>query len=333
MMVDYRLLEIFVPDGERQAVGKVLSEHDTYGAWHDTLQGDWALVRALVPAQQSERVLDALEAQFAGIEHFRVVQLRVDVTVPRPEHAMATRGRRESAWERVGREELYAQLSRGAQLGPLYVVMVALSTIVAAAGMLNDNVAVIIGAMVIAPLLGPNVALGLATTLGDTSLMRSSLRTNLTGILLAFALSALIGVVFVTDPLTSEVALRTRVHLSDLTLALASGAAGALAFSTGVPATLVGVMVAVALLPPVVATGLLISAAETSRAAGALLLLATNVICVNLAAVGTFLALGIRPRAWWSVDRARRASRGALVLWLLLMTALAGLIVLWNWRG
>jgi uncharacterized membrane protein len=87
-------------------------------------------------------------------------------------------------------------------------------------------------------------------------------------------------------------------------------------------------MVAVALLPPLVTFGMLLGAGKLSLARGALLLTAANVICVNLAGVATFVAQGVRPRTWWEADRARRATRNATLVWLLLLLGLAA-ILLW----
>lgn len=92
--------------------------------------------------------------------------------------------------------------------------------------------------------------------------------------------------------------------LGDIALALAAGSAGALAFTTGVPAVVVGVMVAVALLPPLVVTGLLAGSGHFDRAVSAFILVTANVTCLNLAAVGTFLMQKVRPRTWWEAERA-----------------------------
>jgi uncharacterized hydrophobic protein (TIGR00341 family) len=199
---------------------------------------------------------------------------------------------------------------------------------VAAVGLYDNSVAIIIGAMVIAPLLGPNVASSLATALGDLALLRQALLTILAGIAMTMVLSVIIGVLLQVDPVSSEVASRTRVELGDIAVALASGCAGALAFSTGVSATLIGVMVAVALLPPLVTFGLLMGNGQPALATGALLLFLLNLICVNLAGVGTFLVQGIRPEIWWEKDRAVKATRIAIVLWVALLAALTGLILL-----
>ena len=206
--------------------------------------------------------------------------------------------------------------------------MVALSTVVAAIGLHHNSLAVIIGAMVIAPLLGPNVALSLGTTLGDLSLLRQGLLAALAGIAAALAFSVLIGLLLEVDPTLSELASRTRLDASDIVLALASGCAGALAFTTGVSAALIGVMVAVALLPPLVTSGLLLGGGHPTLAMGAFSLFLVNLICVNLAGVTTFLVQGIKPTNWWEKDRAVKATRIAIALSVVLLVALAGMILL-----
>jgi len=233
---------------------------------------------------------------------------------------------------RISRQELYADISKSAQLTIVYLVMVILSSIVAAIGIMGNNLVAIIGAMVIAPLLGPNVALSLATTLGDISLAKRALKVNVVGIITALIFSILIGVIFTVDPEVSVLAMRTEVGLGDIVLALAAGCAGTLAFTTGIPTALVGVMVAVALLPPLVTSGLLLGSGQWQIALGAILLLLINLICVNLAGVTTFLAQGIRPVTWWEADRAKKATRTAIVLWSLILLALAVIVLLTQTR-
>jgi uncharacterized hydrophobic protein (TIGR00341 family) len=206
------------------------------------------------------------------------------------------------------------------------MAMVVLSTIVAAVGLYYNSVVIIIGAMVIAPLLGPNMALSLGTTLGDLTLLRQASLTALAGIATTMVLAVIIGVGLQMNPETPEVATRAGVGLGDVAVALASGCAGALAFTSGVSATLIGVMVAVALLPPLVTFGLLLGGGHTALAMGALSLFMMNLICINLAGVTTFLVQGMRPTTWWEKDRATRASRIALGLWAALLAALGGMI-------
>jgi uncharacterized hydrophobic protein (TIGR00341 family) len=186
----------------------------------------------------------------------------------------------------------------------------------------------VIGAMVIAPLLGPNVALALATTLGDLPLAKQAALTSIAGIATVTVMTLIIGALLHVDPTLSQLASRTQVGLSDVALALAAGCAGALAFTTGVSAILVGVMVAVALLPPMVTFGLLLGGGQITLAMGALSLLAANLICINLAAVVTFMVQGIRPATWWEKDRAKKATRIAIAFWVTLLVLVVGLILL-----
>jgi uncharacterized hydrophobic protein (TIGR00341 family) len=324
-----RFLEIIVPAAGRAEAEELVAAGATWSWSH--LEEERAVLRCLVPAEKVEAVLDPLQTRYAGAEAFRAVVFAVEAALPRPPAPEPAPAEEKPARSpaRVAREELYADLSDQVKPTGVFVATVVLSTLVAVIGLGPDNVAVVIGAMVIAPLLGPNMALALATTLGDADLLKRALRTNLGGLALAFVVAAAAAFLPFIDTEAAEVAARTRPEVSDVLLALAAGAAGALAFTSGVSAVLVGVMVAVALLPPLVTHAMLLVHGKPG-ALGALLLLAVNVICVNLAGVAVFLAQGIQPRTWWEASRSRRNARRALVLWAFLLAAAAGLV--W-WSG
>lgn len=330
-----RLLEIVLQEKEGAGVRELLSECKVFEHRQIRLVGGEVLVRILLDAEQSETVMDLLEKRFSGGEGSRVVVLPVEATLPRaqaePEPAAAPSSEpsppEEKPPQRIGREELYEDIKNGARLSRVYMAMVTLSTVVAAIGLNDNSVAVIIGAMVIAPLLGPNVALSLGITLGDPALLRHGLLTALAGIAAALVLSVIFGVLLNVDPILPEMASRTSVGLGDVAVALASGCAGALAFTTGVSATLIGVMVAVALLPPLVTSGLLLGGGHPALATGAFSLFLVNLICVNLAGVTTFLLQGIKPASWWEKDRAVKATRIAIALSVTLLAVLVGLIL------
>ncbi|MBN1109355.1 MAG: TIGR00341 family protein [Methanomassiliicoccales archaeon] len=232
--------------------------------------------------------------------------------------------------KRISREELHDDVADSSELTAVYTITVALSVLVAAIGLLKDNVAVVIGAMVIAPLLGPNMAMSLATTLGDDKLIKRSAVTLAFGIFLALGLSLVIGNIFEVDPTIREIALRTDIGLYDIVLALSSGAAGALFFTIGTSTALVGVMVAVALLPPLVTLGLLIGSGQLELAFQTLLLFMTNFICVNLAAVGIFVMQGIKPTHWWLSILAKKSSSYSLLIWISLLVFMVFLILFYS---
>jgi uncharacterized hydrophobic protein (TIGR00341 family) len=302
------------------------------GFWSQLLVSGEILVRVLLDAEHTEAVLDVLENNYGSIEGFKAILLPVEASLPRPEPAEEVSAKAESTERgrarRISREELYFDIVDATKLSKVYVAMVLLSAVVASIGVLRDNLAVVIGAMVIAPLLGPNVALSLATTLGDGNLARTALKAIAVGIGLTLALSFAIGSFLDVDPSIHEIASRTNVGLSDIALALAAGAAGALAFTSGVPSTLVGVMVAVALLPPLVTHGLLLGSKFLQLAWRALLLFLTNFIAINLSGVFCFLFQGVSPRGWWEADKARKAAKKAILLWFMLLLVLVAIIAL-----
>lgn len=281
-------------------------------------------MRLLVSDDRLQTVLDALQNVLGAQPTARIVVLPVETSLPKPDEE----ARREEGAATAVREKLYEEVERSARLDFSYLVLVVLSTIVAAIGLIENNVAVVIGAMVIAPLLGPNLALSLGTALGDASLLKASARTLLAGIALAFLLSAAIGALW-PSPLTSfELMSRTQPTFDSIALALASGAAAALSLTTGLSAVLVGVMVAVALLPPATAMGLMAGAGEIELALGAGLLLAVNIVCVNLASKVVFFIKGIRPRTWFEKEKARRAMVIYVVGWVISLVILAVFIYL-----
>ncbi len=281
-------------------------------------------MRILVGDDKAQAVLDNLQHLIAAQPHARIIMLPVEVCLPEPPQQERTL--EDSAT--VVREQLYASIARNAQLDANFLILVLLSTVVAAIGLVENSVAVVIGAMVLAPLLGPNLALGLGTVLGDLRLIRKSLLTMLAGIGLAVALSALLAVAWPFEDTSPELLARSRVNIASVALALASGAAAALSVTTGLPSVLVGVMVAVALLPPAATLGIMLGHGHPGLAMAAGLLLAVNVVCVNLACKVVFLAKGIGPRAWGDKADARRRTLLSILFWIislaLLMLAIVG---------
>jgi len=126
-------------------------------------------------------------------------------------------------------------------------------------------VAVVIGAMVIAPMLGPNIGFALGAALDDWRLIKRAVAAGIVGIALAFIATAIVGYAVTLNLDTNELLARTQVGL-DAALALAAGAAAALAVTTRSSSSLVGVMVAAALLPPTCAVGLFLGAGRFAEA-------------------------------------------------------------------
>jgi uncharacterized hydrophobic protein (TIGR00341 family) len=288
------------------------------------------VVRAVLGAEQTGPALDALHDRIADRGGLLVLVEPLDAVLPRPLATASEAGVREDSLRSaaaVSREEVYASIADGAKLHRHFLLLIALSSVVAAIGLAHDNTAAVIGAMVVAPLLGPNMAVALGLVLGDGPLVRRAIGTISAGFSLTILLAIALGLLIEFDPAIPELASRTQVGIWDLVLALAAGCAGALAFTTGAPTYLTGVMVAVALLPPAVASGMLFSAGQLEAAGSALLLALGNVTALTLAAILTFVGRGMRPRNWWLAERARSSARLGIAVFVVLLLLLATIIL------
>jgi uncharacterized hydrophobic protein (TIGR00341 family) len=334
--MNYRMLELIAPPDTAQEARTFVEDEDILGVWSDNLEDGCSILRILVDANRTEALSDSLTEKFSHSEGFRIMLFEVQATLPQPEEKEdeedpnEEKESEEKSIGRISREELYSDVSSGSELNIVFIGLVLLSTLVAGVGLVRDDVAVIIGAMVIAPLLGPNVSMALSVTLGDLDLGWQSLKTNAAGIFASLALAFVMGLVMQVDLDSQELINKTNVNLGDITIALAAGSAGVLAFTRGVPAAIVGVMVAVALLPPLVNVGLLLGSGYMNLAIGSIILTTTNLICINLAGILTFLVQGIQPRSWWEVEKAKKATRIAIGIWVALLAILA--IIIWYWN-
>ena len=325
-----KIIEIFADVSYQDIVTTIAEQHDVRDCWLGPKGEDGRrMIRLILGDEKRQEVMDALQGALGNSAKAKIVVLGAEAVLPRVD----TNGDNPSAKVAAGtttREELYNSIEASARLNGTYLILVVLSTIVVAIGLLADNVAVVIGAMVIAPLLGPNIALALAAALGDTELIWQALKTGAVGLIVASVLSVLIGKMWHLNFDSQELLARTDVGLDSVALALASGAAAVLSLSTGLPSVLVGVMVAVALLPPTATMGLMLGAGKFKLAAGAGLLLAVNVVAVNLSAKVTFLARGIKPRTGQEKQKARQSMTTYIVFWVVSLLILVAAIYLRN---
>ena len=325
-----RLAEVFLPGKNRSLLEELKSQFDIIDSYY-SCGDDGGELKLLLEAETAEPVFDFLEKRYGHMAGFRIIVVAVEAVIPRIEEDEDSKKRKTKIPTKIGskriyREELYEDIKSIAAGSRTFYLMVFLASCVAAIGLLRGNVAIIIGAMVLAPLLGPNMGMAFAATLGDPKLAKKSLLTNISGSGLALLMAVLIGWFATVELNHPEIVSRLQVSYSDIVLASASGAAGALSLTAGVSASLIGVMVAVALLPPLVVFGLLLGGGFYSESINAFLILATNIVCLNISAVVMFLFQGIRPNSWWKAERAKKQTRIAIALWLFLLLILMLLI-------
>lgn len=295
-----KLIQIVLPKDRTEAVTDCLGDLST---------DDWLLVetedddrRMLVAALQEvdtqallDRIAEALDGESGW--HLHVLPTEGSLPEIKDEDEQERIAQRETA---RAREAIYGDIRQGTALTLDYLVLTGLATVVAAIGLSLDQVAVVIGAMVIAPLLGPILGFAFAVNLGTLSLMLVALRSLGAGIGVAAISAAALGLLFRGHIDAVVETYDAPLTLISVALPLASGAAAALMVAGGKTSALVGVMVAAALLPPLSAAGLLMGGGEWVKAGKAVTTVLVNIAAINLAALVVFRAKGIRPRKWQS---------------------------------
>lgn len=182
----------------------------------------------------------------------------------------------------VDHKSVRINIEAGALPTKMFFIMNGLSAIIAGYGLLANSPAVVIGAMLVAMMLSPITGAALAAIDARLSLLKTSLMTLFGGVFVIYAVGMVLGLLYPDNVMTSEILSRTAPTTMDLIVALAGGAAGAYAMiSPNLSVAVVGVAVATALVPPLTASGILLSAGEARLAMGALILAITNMLAIQ----------------------------------------------------
>ena len=203
-------------------------------------------------------------------------------------------------------------------------LLLALAAVIAAAGVVADSTATVIGAMIVAPLMTPILGITLAAALADRTNLLRSVVLVVAGAVAVVAIGYALGLLTSVPTVAAEntqVAARVSPRLVDLLAALATGAVGAVALCrSDISDTLPGVAIAISLVPPLSVVGLTLESGEPSQAVGALLLFLSNVSAIL--AVGTLVMAIYRVPAHAS-GGARRTSRRVAVIVLVMVVVVA----------
>lgn len=176
-----------------------------------------------------------------------------------------------------------------------FFIMNALAAIIAGYGLLADSSAVVIGAMLVAMMLGPISGIALSFIDNRWILFRTAFTTLILGLIMIFSIGVILGLININLPITNEILARTQPTIIDLMIALAGGAAGAFAsISPRLSVAVVGVAVATALVPPLVVSGILVAHMEWKNATNALILAVTNIIAIQVSSSLVLWIAGFR---------------------------------------
>lgn len=335
-----RLVQVMIPAGKREAVLSVLDDNGIDYALSDETSGRryTGLVSFPLPTNAVEPILDQLREETGIDRDAYTVVLDAETVVAERYEQLEKEWTEGEEGERIARDELVTRASDLAPDWVPFVVMTAISAVVATAGLLLDSPAVVVGSMVIAPLIGPAMATSVGSVVDDRELFVRGIKLQAVGALLAVGSAvAFAGVLRFGNviPLATnevlaigEVRERLSPGVPSLVVALAAGIAGALSLSSGVSSALVGVMIAAALVPPTAVVGIGIAWGRPGAVVGSAVLVAVNFLSINLVALATFWYQGYQPEQWFRADEARKdtAKRiGVLALAILVLSSvLAG---------
>lgn len=232
------------------------------------------------------------------------------------------------------RGEVQVRLRESSHPDFSFFLLVLLSSVIATLGLMINSPATIIGAMLVAPLMSPNLGLGLGSIRGDDRLLREAIAALLRGAALSVLIASLLAlsnrvipfVPLIANELPSEVLARTRPTPMDLGIALAGGLAAAFALvMPNLSAAMPGVAIATALLPPLSVVGIGLAYQRWDVAGGAFLLFITNGVAIAASAMFVFFALGFTPRSAEKVGRLFGVPRSLIISILVTAVLLAPL--------
>jgi uncharacterized hydrophobic protein (TIGR00341 family) len=325
----FRLVEVVLPGSNKEDAERLLEEYDVKDYSYSKFSETHLEFHIIVKRDITEELLDAFQKKFSNLEGFRIIIIPIETYIPLPEEKSRIGEEyteKQGEHGRISREEIISQVSEMSRLTKVYIVLVAASALVASIGLIHDDVAVIIGAMIIAPLIGPNIGLSLANVIGNKKLAYTAIKTNIVGILISFFIALIVGMIFFVNTQNQSIVLRTNVAIASIFLALASGLAGSLAITTELSAAFVGVMIAVALLPPLAAFGLLVGSGNFYLALSSLILFLVNLVCINLVATLSFMAQKIKPLEEKESITAKKTAIRSIIIWISILIILFVLI-------
>ncbi|WP_019415774.1 TIGR00341 family protein [Paenisporosarcina sp. TG20] len=321
-----QLLEIYAPRHFLD-MEDIKEEFPVVSYWISSELNEKDLTRILVETNHVEKILNYLEKLPGGEDTYQVMLLSVQTYLPREKKKQTDEAK---DLQRASRHELYAAVEESSHMSISYMWFILFSSVIATIGIIKNSPAIVIGAMVIAPIIGPVTAGSFASVLGDFKLIRQASLTSLFGIGIPILISTVFGFFFLPPLYSNEFLSRTDIQIIDVIVALASGAAGALSFIKRNEGSLVGVMVSVALLPPAVVFGMTLGSGRWEEALVPFILLLVNVNSILLSAVIVFWLSGIKPNNWQDLQNANTSRRISLLFISIITIVLTTAIIFIN---
>lgn len=311
-------LQVDVPSENKEKVEEVLKEYADDLSSSKVDKDDRNFVEFNLTVDSDD--IDELTEDVKSVKEIKNGDLSIKVL---KQESLIKKGQKtKGSSSSLSKEEIYSKAQEFQGFDRIQWSLVAISAAIAAYGLVFNNVIVVIGAMILAPLLSPLVSSSVSLVVGDRDMMKESIFSSLKAFIMVVTVSFL---VLLPIPVSSNELISMVVDPGMVTvlLSILVGSAAALTFAAGIRDQIAGVAVAIALVPPLASIGIGLKMANMSVILGATAISAVNILSVIISGFVTFYLIGLRPSSYYSQKQAEgmRKILGVTALALVLVAA------------
>ena len=294
-------VEVEIPEEENGEVEEVLEKFssDTFSVEAERKGEETILYNATVNSSDIDEIVKKLKS----IKDLEIGDLVVRVFKQESliEKGQKTRG----GSSMLSQAEVYSKAQGAPEFNKAQWALTALSGGIASYGLMLDNIAVVIGAMMVAPLLAPLISSAVSLTIGDSTLLKKSFTTTLVSIPIVILVGALSVLPF-NPSLNPTMNLIVSAGLENMILSVMVGSAATLAYVTGLREQIAGVAVAIAVVPPLSATGLGLTMLDFGFTSQAFSIALVNILAVIISGSVSLKLLGFTPSTYYKKKKAEK---------------------------
>jgi len=294
-----KLLEVTVPEKAKDEVKEILQEYAADMRSTEIERQDDPAVEFAVTVNSSD--IDEITKNLKAIK--KIDQGKLIINVLQQETLIQKGQKTKGSLSTLSQNEIYSKAQQFGGLTQAQWGLIILSSAIAAYGLALDNIIVVIGAMMLAPILSPFVAGAISLTVGDKLLMKEALRSGALSVLITVLVS-FIAVLFVPVSRNATLELVATPGIVSILLSLLVGSAAALTFASDLRDQVAGVAVAIALVPPLSAVGIALKLGDIVFALNAASVATINILSIIVSGYVTFRILGLKPDTYYKQKNA-----------------------------
>lgn len=294
-------LQISVPLETKETVQEILEDYSSEISVSDAEKNDKNIAQFTLTVKSEQ--IDELTDRLKSLKDIESGDLSISVL---KQESLIKKGRAtEGSGTMLSHEEVYSKAKESATFNIAEWALIGISAVIAAYGLVSNNIIVVIGAMMLSPILAPFVSGALSLNVGDKSLMMKALKTGLLSALISVSAATVALLPFSIQP-NELIYLITSATMYSILLSLFVGVAAALTFVTGLRDQIAGVAVAIALIPPLASVGIGLRLLDFVIVLNSLTVAFMNMSAVILASFATFWALNFEPSTYYKQRQAHK---------------------------